>query len=88
MRESLFRGKRIERGELVEVPKGAVVLTPEEREEEMRLCNEERKQAVKEFAEKLKAKRFNKDLFNDFAGATYVVLVKDIDGLVKKVCGE
>lgn len=40
---------KIERGELVEVPKGAVVLTPEERAEEMRLCNEERKQAVKEF---------------------------------------
>ena len=35
---------KIERGELVEVPKGAVVLTPEERDEEMRLCNEERKQ--------------------------------------------
>lgn len=35
---------KIERGELVEAPKGAVVLTPEEREEEMRLCNEERKQ--------------------------------------------
>lgn len=35
---------KIERGELVEVPKGAVVLTPEERAEEMRLCNEERKQ--------------------------------------------
>ena len=42
---------KIERGELVEVPKGAVVLTPEERAEEMRLINEERKQAVKEFAE-------------------------------------
>lgn len=42
---------KIESGELVEVPKGAVVLTPEERDEEMRLANEERKQAVKEFAE-------------------------------------
>lgn len=39
---------KIERGELVEVPKGAVVLTPEERAEEMRLCNEERKQVVKD----------------------------------------
>lgn len=47
-----------------------------------------RKQAVIEFAKELKAKRFNKDLFNDFAGATYVVLVKDIDELVKGVCGE
>lgn len=39
---------KIEAGELVEVPKGAVVLTPEERDEEMRLCNEERKRAVKD----------------------------------------
>lgn len=39
---------KIERGELVEVPRGAVVLTPEERAEEMRLCNEERKQAVRD----------------------------------------
>lgn len=36
--------ERIARGELVEVPKGAAVLTPEERDEEMRPCNEERKQ--------------------------------------------
>ena len=35
---------KIEAGALVEVPKGAVVLTPEEREEDMRPCNEERKQ--------------------------------------------
>lgn len=35
---------KIEAGTFVEVPKGAVVLTPEERAEEMRLCNEERKQ--------------------------------------------
>lgn len=45
---------KIERGELVEVPKGAVILTPEERAEEMRLANEERKQAMKEFAERVK----------------------------------
>ena len=45
---------KIERGELVEVPKGAVVLTPEERAEEMRLANEERKQVVREFAERVK----------------------------------
>ncbi len=32
---------KIEAGTLVEVPQGAVVLTPEEREEEMRLCNDE-----------------------------------------------
>lgn len=39
--------------------------------------------AVKEFAEKLKAKAFNKDMFNDWAGATYVVLVREIDKLLK-----
>lgn len=32
----------------MEVPKGAVVLTPEERAEEMRLANEERKQALED----------------------------------------
>lgn len=45
---------KIESGELVEVQKEVVVYTPnvvlipEEREEEMRLCNEERKQVVKD----------------------------------------
>ena len=45
---------KIERGELVEIQKEVVVytpnvvLTPEERGEEMRLCNEERKQVVKD----------------------------------------
>lgn len=46
---------KIESGELVEVPKGGVVLTPEERAEEMRLANEERKQAVEEFAASVKS---------------------------------
>ena len=50
------------------------------------MCNidEQRKQAVKEFAEKLKMKAFNKDMFNDWAGATYVVLVREIDELLKE----
>lgn len=50
------------------------------------MCNidEQRKQAVKEFAEKLKRKAFNKDMFNDWAGATYVVLVREIDKLLKE----
>lgn len=50
------------------------------------MCNidEQRKQAVKEFAEKLKMKAFNKDMFNDWAGATYVVLVREIDKLLKE----
>lgn len=45
---------KIERGELVEVQKEVVVytpnvvLTPKERAEEMRLCDEERKQVVKD----------------------------------------
>ena len=46
--------------------------------------NAEVKQAVKEFAEKLKRKAFNKDMFNDWAGATYVVLVDEIDELLKE----
>ena len=76
---------KIERGELVEVPKGAVVLTPEDREEEMRLCNEERKQAVREFAEKLRDKEFSAKI-----GSEWVAVVKslDIDEIVKEVCGE
>lgn len=45
---------------------------------------EYKRQAVKEFAEKLKMKAFNKDMFNDWAGATYVVLVKDIDETLKE----
>lgn len=40
--------------------------------------------AVKEFAEKLKSRKFDKDMFNDWAGATYVVLVRDIDELLKE----
>lgn len=44
----------------------------------------EKKNAVKEFAEKLKRKAFNKDMFNDWAGATYVVLVREIDELLKE----
>lgn len=42
------------------------------------------KNTVEEFAEKLKKKAFNKDMFNDWAGATYVVLVRDIDELLKQ----
>ena len=50
------------------------------------MCNiaEQRKQAVKEFAEKLKMKAFDKDMFNDWAGTTYVVLVREIDKLLKE----
>ncbi len=77
---------KIERGELVEVPKGAVMLTPEERAEEMRLANEERKQAVIEFAVRLKKKA---DSYND--EENYIdrsVMYTDIDDLVTEVCGE
>ena len=45
---------------------------------------EYKRQAVKEFAEKLKRKAFNKDMFNDWAGPTYVVLVREIDKLLKE----
>ena len=41
-------------------------------------------QAVKEFAERLKMKAFDKYMFNDWAGATYVVLVREIDELLKE----
>lgn len=109
------------------VPNGAVILTPKERDEELKACNEkqakleseieilkiqnknleiafdrlearselfesnmksvleiEKKNAIKEFAERVKAKAFDKDMFNDWAGATYVVLVRDIDELLKE----
>lgn len=79
---------KIEDGTLVEVPKEVVVytpgvvLTPEEREEEMRLANEERKQVVREFAEKLRDKEFSAKI-----GSEWVAVVKslDIDELAKEV---
>ena len=74
---------KIGRGELVEVPKGAVVLTPEERAEEMRLCNEERKQAVKEFAERVKMA-----FYYEFDELIPSIMADKIDELVKEVCGE
>ena len=74
---------KIERGELVEVPKGAVVLTPEERAEEMRLANEERKQAVKKFAERVKMA-----FYYEFDELIPSIMVDRIDELVKEVCGE
>lgn len=74
---------KIERGELVEVPKGAVVLTPEERAEEMRLANEERKQAVKEFAERIKMAFYYE--FDELIPST---MADKIDGIVKEVLNE
>lgn len=44
----------------------------------------EKRNTVKEFAEKLKTKAFDKDMFNDWAGATYIVLVREIDKLLKE----
>ena len=44
----------------------------------------EKKKAVQDFAEKLKKKSFDKDPFNSWAGSTYVVLVADIDELLKE----
>ena len=76
---------KIERGKLVEVPKGAVVLTPEERAEEMRLINEERKQVVRELAEKLRDKEFSVKMGSEWCA---VVKSRDIDELVKEMCGE
>ena len=72
---------KIESGELVEVPKGAVVLTPEERAEEMRLCNEERKQAVKEFAERLKQYEEPVKIGNEWKA-----VVRDVD--IERIAAE
>ena len=74
---------KIERGELVEISRGAVVLTPEERSEEMRLCNEERKQAVKEFAESVKMA-----FYYEFDELIPSIMADKIDELVEEVCGE
>lgn len=63
---------KIERGELVEVPKGAVVLTPEEK-----------KQAVKEFAERVKMA-----FYYEFDELIPSIMADKIDELVKEVCGE
>ena len=74
---------KIESRELVEVPKGAVVLTPEERAEEMRLANEERKEAMKVFAERVKMA-----FYYEFDEIIPSIMADKIDELVKEVCGE
>ena len=71
---------KIESGELVEVPKGAVVLTPEERAEEIRLCNEERKQVVIEFAKLVKMA-----FYYEFDELIPSLMADKIDELVKEV---
>ena len=73
-----------EAGTLVEVPKGAVVLTPEERAEEMRLFNEKRKQAVIEFAVRLKKKADSYNYDENYINRS--VMYTDIDDLVTEVC--
>ena len=78
---------KIESGELVEVPQGAVVLTPEERIEEMRIANEERKQAVKEFVEEFKSRYFFM-MTTYMKDPIYQCTGDEIDRLVKEVCGE
>ena len=42
------------------------------------------KQAKIDVLNELKTKAFDKDAFNEWAGPTYVVLVKDIDELLKE----
>ena len=74
---------KIEAGTFVEVPKGAVVLTPEERAEEMRLCNEMRKQAVQEFAERVKMA-----FYYEFDELIPSIMADRIDELVKEACGD
>ena len=48
-------------------------------------CNEKRKQAAKEFAEKLRDKEFSVKMGSEWCA---VVKSRDIDELVKEVCGE
>lgn len=69
------------RGKLAQVP-----LSINTAKEMNAMCDidDQIKRAVKEFAEKLKMKAFDKDMFNDWAGATYVVLVREIDELLKE----
>ena len=74
---------KIERGELVEAPKGAAALTPEGRAEEMRLANEERKQAVIEFAERVKMA-----FYYEFDELIPSIMADKIDEIVKEVCRE
>lgn len=74
---------KIERGELVEVPKGAVVLTPEERKEKKRLADEERKRAVRWFATSVKLA-----FYYEFDELIPSIMADKIDALVKEACGE
>lgn len=52
---------KIESGELREVPRGTVILTPEEREEEMKACREERAELERRI--ELLNNELNKELF-------------------------
>ena len=56
-----------------------MVLTPEERAEEMRLCNEECKQAVKEFAERVKMA-----FYYEFDELIPAIMADKIDELVEE----
>ena len=49
----------------------------------MRLCNEERKQAVKEFAERVKMA-----FYYEFDELIPSIMADKIDEIVKEVCGE
>lgn len=43
---------------------------------------------IRDFLERLKQKQFNKDLFNDWAGPTYVVLMKDVEKIAEDMLKE
>ena len=77
---------KIESRGLVEVPKGAVVLTPEERAEEMRLANEERKQAVKDFSHKVLS--VSKITFSTLTEPRIELSLAEYKQLVREACGE
>lgn len=80
---------KIEAGTLIEVQKEVVIYTPnvvlipEEREEEMRLCNKECKQVVKEFAERVKMA-----FYYEFDELIPSIMAEKIDELIEEMCGE
>lgn len=80
---------KIEAGTLIEIQKEVVIYTPnmvlipEERGEEMRPYNEERKQVVKEFAERVKMAFYYE--FNELIPS---IMAEKIDELIEEMCGE
>lgn len=75
---------KIEAGTLVEVTRGEGVFIPKERAEEMRIRNEERKQAVKEFADEFKRRYFFM-MTTYMKNPIYQCTEEEFDRLVKEI---